>query len=167
VAPPLTFLAELDEAAVAACVARYGAELVRIPDRAPIPGTYWGEPEAGLVGQRVFAREDTPVHSLLHELAHYVCMTPARRARLDRDAGGDDEEECGVCYLQVLLADSLPGFGRAKALADMDAWGYSFREGGAAAWFAGDGRFARDWLAARGLIDETGGVTWRLRVTLE
>jgi hypothetical protein len=160
---PLTLLAELDEAAVDACVARYGAELVRVPDGAPIPGTYWGEPEAGLIGRRIYARADTPVHSLLHELGHYVCMTPGRREHLDRDAGGDDDEECGVCYLQVLLADFLPRFDRDKALADMDAWGYTFREGGAGAWFEGDGRFARRWLASCGLIDGAGRVTWRLR----
>ncbi|HEU4617627.1 MAG TPA: hypothetical protein VFV10_06270 [Gammaproteobacteria bacterium] len=161
--PATTLLADLDAAAAADCVARYGAALVRLPRSAPILGSYWGAPEAGLVGGRIYVRDDTPAHSLLHELGHYVCMTPERRARLDRDAGGDDAEESAVCYLQVLLADRLPGFGGAKALADMDAWGYSFREGGAAAWFAGDGRFAREWLLGRGLIDAGGLVTWRLR----
>ena len=59
-------------------------------------------------GNTLYVRADTPVHSLLHELSHYVCMTPERRAGLDRDAGGDDAEECAVCYLQILLADELP-----------------------------------------------------------
>ena len=68
-----------------------------------IPGSYWGESEAGLKGERLYARLDTPVHSVLHEASHYICMTPERRARLDRDAGGDDDEESAVCYLQVLL----------------------------------------------------------------
>jgi hypothetical protein len=162
-ASPLTLVADVDGSAIAACVERFGAELVRVRDGAPIPGTYWGEPEAGLVGRRLYVRADTPAHSVLHELAHYVCMSGARRARLDRDAGGDDDEECAVCYLQVLLADALPGFGRMKALSDMDAWGYSFREGGAAAWFAGDGRFAREWLARQSLIDGADCVTWRVR----
>jgi hypothetical protein len=31
-------------------------------------------------------------------------MSPERRAAARRDAGGDDAEECGVCYLQMLLA---------------------------------------------------------------
>ncbi|NNC63210.1 MAG: hypothetical protein HKN84_00370, partial [Gammaproteobacteria bacterium] len=129
----------------------------------PIPASYWGAPEAGIAGQCVFARADTPAHSLLHETCHYVCMTPARRKALWRDAGGDVEEECAVCYLQVLLADRLPGFGAARLLADLDCWGYSFREGSAAAWFAGDGVAARQWLADRGLIDSNAAPTLRLR----
>ena len=41
---------------------------------------------AGLIGSRLFVRDDTPVHSLLHEGCHYICMDSARRARLDTDA---------------------------------------------------------------------------------
>ena len=59
----------------------------------------------------------------------------ARRAALATDAGGSDDEESAVCYLQVLLARRLSGFGAERCLADMDAWGYSFREGSARAWF--------------------------------
>lgn len=145
------------------CVERYGATLVIVPDGAPIPHTYWGEPEAGLAGNRVYARLDTPAHSLLHELCHYVCMSGARRAGLSTDAGGSTHEECAVCALQILLADELPGFGRDKALEDMDAWGYSFREGSAAAWWRGDACAARAWLTRHGLVDADGRVTWRLR----
>ena len=47
------------------------------------------------------------MHSVLHESSHYICMSPERRAALDRDAGGDDLEEAAVCYLQVLLAGEL------------------------------------------------------------
>jgi hypothetical protein len=81
------------------------------------------------------------------------------------DASGSDDEECGVCYLEVLLADDLRGFGRARCLADMDAWGYSFREGSAGAWWAGDARFARDWLLARELIGADDRPTFKLRGT--
>ena len=77
-----------------------------------IPGSYWGEREAGLIGAKIFARLDTPLHSVLHESAHFICMTPERRAGLDTDAGGDDAEENAVCYLQIVLADSLPNVGR-------------------------------------------------------
>ena len=112
-----------------------------------IPGSYWGESEAGLQGNRLFARLDTPLHSVLHEASHYVCMTPERRTGLDRDAGGDDPEESAVCYLQILLADQLPGVGRDRLCADMDAWGYSFRLGSARAWFESDADDARIWLA--------------------
>ena len=113
---------------------RYGVELVGVAAGAPIPFSYWGEPEAGIRGTRVFARADTPAHSVLHELGHIVCMSAARRAALVRDAGGDDDEESAVCYLQVALADWLPTFGRARALLDMDRWGCTFREGSAQRW---------------------------------
>ncbi len=147
---PLSALAEEDLVALASA---YGARLVRLPDGARIPGSYWGEAEAGLIGASVYVRGDTPAHSFLHELCHFVCMDDARRATLATDAGGSDEEECGVCYLQVLLAERLTGFGALRCLADMDAWGYSFREGSARAWFAGDGAHARDWLRTHGLVD--------------
>ena len=122
------------------------------PASAPIPGSYWGEPEAGLIGSTVHARPDTPLHSVLHEACHAICMGPARRAKLERDAGGDDAEENAVCYLQLLLADALPGIGRRRLAADMDAWGYSFRLGSALAWFEGDAQDAQEWLTARGLL---------------
>jgi hypothetical protein len=158
-------LAELGRDRIAELAARYGVCLVDVADAMPIPGSYWGAPEAGLKGAELYARADTPVHSLLHELAHYVCMNEARRRALDTDAGGSDDEECAVCYLQLVLADRLGGFGLARCLRDMDAWGYSFREGSAAGWFAGDGQAAHAWLLQRGLIDARGGPTWALRGT--
>ncbi len=130
---------------------------------AALPGTYWGEPEAGLVRNRLHLRPVTPVHSALHEACHYVCMEPRRRAVLDTDAGGDDEEENAVCYLSIVLAGELPGYGRPRMLADMDAWGYSFRLGSARAWFEGDAREVREWLLTEGLIDARERPTWRLR----
>jgi hypothetical protein len=156
-------VADLDTAAVDALLGRFGVERVAVAEGARIPGSYWGESEAGLEGNRLYLRSDTPVHSLLHELAHFVCMSAERRAALARDAGGDDAEEAAVCYLQVLLADCLPGFGRDRSFVDMDAWGYSFREGAARAWFAGDGEDARRWLGSHGLIDSAQHPTWRLR----
>ena len=139
-------------AALRALLAPYGLEVRVVPAGEAIPGSYWGEPEAGLIGDVLFLRPDTPLHSALHEAAHFVCMTPERRATLARDAGGDDAEENAVCYLQILWADRLPGVGRARLMADMDAWGYSFRLGSAARWFEEDAADARDWLAARGLL---------------
>jgi len=79
-------------------------------------------------------------------------MDEARRAGLHTNAGGDYDEENAVCYLQILLADWLPGFGRARCMADMDAWGYSFRLGSTRAWFENDAEDARAWLAAKSLI---------------
>tara|TARA_Y100000590_G_scaffold464940_1_gene635719 strand:+ start:333 stop:797 length:465 start_codon:yes stop_codon:yes gene_type:complete len=141
----------------------YGLELIQVEEEASIPASYWGEPEAGLAGRCIFARPDTPTHSLLHEVAHYVCMSKARRSTLWRNAGGDTEEEDAVCFLQVLLSDYLPGCGRIKLLKDMDDWGYTFREGSANAWFYGDGGSARRWLLAKGIVDYQDSPTWRLR----
>jgi hypothetical protein len=128
-----------------------------------LPGSYWGDSEAGLRGDELFVRADTPLHSLLHELSHYVCMSAARRRNLDRDAGGDDAEECAVCFLQILLADQLAQLGRERMLADMDAWGYTFRLGSAQAWFEEDATDARMWLRENGVVDEAWRPTFALR----
>jgi hypothetical protein len=157
-------LATIDRLAVTRLLAGYGLDLRLVPAGAPIEGSYWGESEAGLRGNTLFARHDTPLHSILHETAHYLCMTPERRAGLDRDAGGDDAEESAVCYLQLLLADSLPGVSRERLFADMDAWGYSFRLGSTRAWFDQDASDARDWLQQRGIIDAQSQLTGALRV---
>jgi hypothetical protein len=159
----MVLLAELDRREIDELLHSYGAKLAVVAPHESIPGSYWGDAEAGLVGNTVHVRADTPAHSFLHELCHYVCMDAARRAALATDAGGDDDEECGVCYLQVLLAERLTGFGAAHCLRDMDAWGYSFREGSARAWFAGDGVHAREWLAAHALVDVGGSPTEQVR----
>ncbi len=142
---------------------RYGLELVLEPYGAEITGSFWGESEAGVVGRSVFVREDTPVHSVLHEACHIVCMDERRRAGLDRDAGGDDLEEAAVCYLQVLLADYIAGAGRDRLMQDMDAWGYSFRLGNTRAWFEGDAGDAREFLLNHNLIDDSNTPTFALR----
>jgi len=150
------------DASLAALARRYGLELAVLGAAEPLPGSYWGESEAGLRGHTLFVRADTPLHSLLHELSHFVCMSAQRRAALDRDAGGDDEEECGVCYLQILLSDELPMLGRERMLRDMDAWGYTFRLGSARRWFEEDAADARGWLRQRGLIDDFDRVSFQL-----
>ena len=111
-------LGEADRSAVSGLLARFGLDLRLSEPGAAIPGSYWGESEAGLGGEHLYARLDTPVHSVLHEASHFICMTPERRAHLDRDAGGDDDEESAVCFLQVLLAGELPGVGRARLMED-------------------------------------------------
>lgn len=151
-APRVTPVAALPHGALAALLEPRGLKLHWLPAGAAIPGTYWGAPEAGLIGNTVYARPDTPVHSVLHETCHVLCMDAARRAALHTDAGGSDPEECGVCYLQILLADQLAGFGRGQMLRDMDTWGYSFRLGSARAWFENDAEDARAWLVQHGLL---------------
>ncbi|MBJ6983880.1 hypothetical protein [Luteimonas sp. MC1750] len=135
----------------AALLAAHGLELVAVDDGAPIPGSYWGAPEAGIIGSRVYARGDTPVHSLLHEACHLIVLPPERRALVHTDATDSVPEEDATCYLQIVLADALPGVGRPRLMVDMDAWGYSFRLGSTRAWFERDAEDARAWLAARGL----------------
>lgn len=157
-------LQEIDAAAAADLLAGYGLRLVLLPDGADIPGTFWGEPEAGLSGDQLFVRSDTPVHSLLHEAAHFLCMPPGRRAGLHRDAGGDVAEEDAVCYLQILLGAELRGAGwsRERLFADMDAWGYSFRLGSTRRWFEEDADEALAWLRDHGLVHATGNAIKQL-----
>jgi len=154
---------DLDLSGLRALLERYGLSLINVPDEDAIPGSFWGDSEAGLVGMNVYARADTPLHSVLHETCHCLCMDQARRAALHTDAGGDTDEENAVCYLQILLADFLPGVGRARLLMDMDAWDYSFRLGSAQRWFEEDAQDARQWLSREGLIDADATPTWRRR----
>ncbi len=142
---------------------RYGVELRESPAGEALPGSYWGDAEAGLRANVLYVRADTPLHSLLHELSHFVCMSAERRNSLDRDAGGDDPEECAVCYLQILLADELPWFGRDRMFADMDTWGYTFRLGSARAWFEQDAADACIWLRENRVIDASDRPTFQLK----
>lgn len=144
-------------------LARYGLPVREHPVDADLPGSYWGTPEAGLRHGQLHLSAATPVHSALHEACHFLCMDPARRTRLDTDAGGDDLEESAVCLLQILLADELPGVGRERIMDDMDAWGYSFRLGSTRAWFHHDADDARVWLRAHGLVDNALRITGALR----
>jgi hypothetical protein len=159
----MMLLSTVDRLEVTRLLAGFGLDLRLVPAAEPIPGSYWGESEAGLKGSCLFARIDTPLHSLLHEAAHYICMSPERRVGLNRDAGGDDAEECAVCYLQILMADAVSGAARQQIYADMDQWGYSFRLGSTGAWFEQDAADARSWLLERGVIDERARLTGALR----
>lgn len=154
---------DCDGNALAALLKRFGLGLNRVGSGEPIPGSYWGDREAGLSGLLVSARPDTPVHSMLHEACHAICMDPERRDGLDTDAGGDYDEENAVCYLQIVLADEIRGMGRDRMMADMDAWGYTFRLGSAKAWFENDAEDARRWLVEHGLLTAQGRPTFRLR----
>jgi hypothetical protein len=91
------------------------------------------------------------VHSLLHEACHLIVLPPERRAAVHTDATDSIEEEDATCYLQIVLADALPGVGRDRLMADMDAWGYSFRLGSTRAWFEQDAENARQFLLDRQL----------------
>ena len=145
-------LADIALSDVVALLDRHGLAFNLVADGSPIPGSFWGEPEAGVIGATVHARRDTPVHSLLHEACHLIVAPPERRALIHTDASDSQAEEDACCYLQILLGDSLPGVGRKQVIADMDAWGYTFRLGSTAAWFERDAEDACAWLADRDLL---------------
>jgi hypothetical protein len=154
----------MDRASIVLLLQRFGLDLRLVALNAAIPGTFWGESEAGLSGSTLYARPDTPLHSVLHEAAHFVCMAPERRVGLHRDAGGDDGEENAVCYLQILLSDELRQLGRERMCADMDEWGYSFRLGSARVWFETDADDARLWLINAGIVAPDSRITGQLRI---
>ena len=161
---PVLALTAVEISEVRRLLARFGLHLEMVPEAASIPGSYWGDSEAGLVGNYIYARRDTPLHSLLHEASHYVCMDSVRRQALHTDAGGDFDEENAVCYLQIVLAEYVQGLGEERMLSDMDVWGYTFRLGSARAWFEQEALSARQWLQNAGLIDHEMRPMWRVRL---
>lgn len=152
-ADTVLLLGDIAFADAATLLARYGLVLQRVADGEPIPGSYWGEPEAGIVSSTVHVRDSTPVHSLLHEAAHLIVLPPERRTTVHTDATDSIEEEDAVCVLQGLLGDQLPGVGRDRIWTDMDAWGYTFRLGSARDYVEHDAGAAWDWLEQHELVD--------------
>lgn len=146
-----------------ALLRRFHLNIHWVPLNQPIPGSFWGESEAGLIGDSLYVRYDTPLHSALHESAHFICMDPSRRRSLHTDAGGSDLEESAVCFLQILLANEL-SINPAEFLANMDRWGYSFRLGSARAWFEQDSSDAGAWLNDHGLINQDRAISYQLNI---
>jgi hypothetical protein len=159
----MLLVSDLPSAALESLLQRFDIELVLQAAGETISGSFWGDSEAGVIGRSLYVRGDTPIHSVLHEFSHIICMTADRRDGLNRDAGGDDLEESAVCYLQVLLADQIEGVGRDRLMLDMDAWGYSFRLGSTRPWFENDAEDAAEFLMNHGLLNASGQVTFRLR----
>ncbi|MEK7989884.1 MAG: hypothetical protein VSS52_002660 [Thiotrichaceae bacterium] len=157
--------AELGLESLQDLLSHYGLSVIWVAAGQQIEASFWGDSEAGLVENRLYVRADTPVHSALHEACHYICMDTERRNALHTDAGGDYDEENGVCYLQILLSEQLPNVTKQKAWADMDAWGYSFRLGSTQKWFEQDAEDARQWLLKYQLIDMQNQPRWKLRQT--
>ena len=157
-------VANLPEQALQNLLHIYSIQVKSVADSETIPGSFWGDSEAGLIKNTLYVRPETPVHSALHEACHYICLDPVRRNDLDTDAGGDYDEENAVCYLQILLAAKLPGCSADIVLRDMDSWGYTFRLGSALAWFQNDAEDAQQWLLKKQLIDQDNLPTGRLRI---
>jgi len=156
-------LADVELTSLRSLLDYFGLSLKIITQGSEIPGSFWGDEEAGLIGNDLLVRDDTPLHSILHEACHYVCLDETRRTDLHTDAGGDYDEENAVCYLQVLLADHIEGFDRQRMFQDMDHWGYTFRLGSAKAWFESDAEDALAWLLQRELISVQQHPCWTLR----
>ncbi|MCW6028638.1 hypothetical protein K4043_11455 [Stenotrophomonas sp. SRS1] len=150
--PQVTRVGEIRFDDALALLATHDLHLHRVADGAPIPGSYWGEPEAGIIGSDVYVRDDTPVHSMLHEACHLIVLPPERRALVHTDATDSVPEEDATCYLQIVLAGRLPGVGSDRLMLDMDAWGYTYRLGSTKAWFEQDAEDAKAWLVERGLL---------------
>lgn len=159
----ILYCGQLKSNTIAILLQRYSIQLVIVENNQDIPGSYWGDSEAGLIDNRLYVRPDTPVHSALHEACHYICMDSSRRQHLNTDAGGGYDEENAVCYLQILLSNHIDSMGENRMFADMDAWGYSFRLGSSRAWFKNDAEDARQWLQDTGLIDRNNVPTWTTR----
>lgn len=146
-------LADIGFDAPRSLLARYGLELVQVEGNAPIPGSFWGECEAGVIGSHVYARNDTPVHSLLHEACHLIVLPEEKRAEVHTDATDSIAEEDAVCILQAILGDELPDVGRERIWSDMDEWGYTFRLGSAKAYFENDAGSAFQFLIDKKIIN--------------
>ena len=143
-------LKDIDAKPVIDLLRQFDLEFIAVEDGKEIPGSHWGEEEAGLIGTCLYAREDTPVHSVFHEACHYFLMDESRRKNLHTDAGGTSREENAVCYLQICLASRFDEIGDQRMCSDMDSWGYSFRLGSAGAWFNDDADDAIEFLKAGG-----------------
>ena len=80
--PDVIRFRDIDPAPLVLLLARFGMTLGQeSPDRA-IRGSFWGDEEAGLIGSILVLREDTPLHSILHEACHYICLDHERREGL-------------------------------------------------------------------------------------
>ena len=70
----------------------YGIKLIEVAVNLPIPYSFWGTPEAGRIKNKLYVRGDTPIHSILHETCHFVCMSKKQRNLDIFDAKGSFEE---------------------------------------------------------------------------
>jgi hypothetical protein len=161
---PVLLYGEINKPAFRELMQKYRMDVIDAETGKDIPGSFWGDEEAGLIENRLYLRDDTPVHSALHEACHYICMDQQRRDGLHTNAGGGYDEENGVCFLQILLADFVPEMGRDRMFSDMDEWGYSFRLGSARSWFEEDAEDALEWLRTYQLISDL-SPAWTLRTT--
>lgn len=159
----MVYYKNLDPDAIQTLLDHYGIKVNCVDAEADIPHSFWGASEAGRKQNELYIRGDTPIHSILHEACHYVCMPAIQRIETQMDAKGSVIEENATCYLQILLSDHIENFDRNQLMQDMDEWGYSFRLGSANAWFSQDADEVYKWLIEHQIINIEGGITWNLR----
>jgi len=159
----MVYYKNLNPDSVQTLLNHYGIQLCLINPDEDIPHSFWGAPEAGRMNDCLYIRGDTPIHSILHEACHYICMPTAQRALTLVDAKGSTREENATCFLQIVISDHLEGYGREILMQDMDDWGYSFRLGSAKAWFSQDAEDAQQWLMQENIINSDAHPTWNLR----
>ncbi len=152
----------LDSGSVKTVLGHYGIEINCVAADEEIPHSFWGAPEAGRKQNHLYIRGDTPIHSILHEACHYICMPATQRLQTQVDAKGSTMEENATCFLQILLSDYLENYDRSQLMQDMDDWGYSFRLGSANAWFSQDADEVCQWLKKRQIINLENEITWQL-----
>jgi len=159
----MVYYKNLSPQTVQALLKHYGLKVQGVKSDQDIPFSFWGAPEAGREKNCLYIRGDTPVHSILHEACHFVCMPAQQRMLSLVDAKGTCMEENATCFMQILLADNLDGYNRHTLMRDMDEWGYSFRLGSAKAWFCEDADETRQWLIHQRIIHSDNKPTWKLR----
>ncbi|NNJ90197.1 MAG: hypothetical protein HKP55_00865 [Gammaproteobacteria bacterium] len=154
---------DIKDDSLAALMSRFGIKIHAVEPGEDIPGSHFGDSEAGLIDSNLYLRADTPTHSALHEACHYICMDNQRREHLHTDAGGGYDEENAVCYLQIVLAKWITGNSSLQLMNEMNDWGYTFRLGSALAWFKEDAEDAKQWLLDSELITPDNTPTWKTR----
>jgi|TARA_B110000977_G_scaffold78491_1_gene105621 hypothetical protein len=141
----------------------YSMRIVEVTDNQTIPYSFWGDREAGRLGNTLYARADTPLHSLLHELCHYICMPASERNKDLVDAAGSASEENACCFFQIILSAFIDNYNQSRLFEDMDSWGYSFRLGSAIRWYTEDAEDTREWLIEKNILLANNQPSWELR----
>ena len=65
---------QYDDASLRSLLQQLGLTLQLVDANEDIPGSFWGDEEAGLIQNTIYARADTPIHSLMHEACHYCLL---------------------------------------------------------------------------------------------
>ena len=154
---------ELKNDALRPILSAYSMRIIELAENQDIPYSFWGETEAGRLGNTLYVRVDTPLHSVLHELCHYICMPATERTKDLVDAAGSAAEENACCFLQIILAEFIDGYDQSRLFQDMDAWGYSFRLGSAIRWYTEDAEDTREWLIEKHILLANNQPSWQLR----